>query len=82
VKYVVIGSIVLLAILHHDSWWWEAKEPLVFGFVPIGLAWHALISLAAAGVGLVAVKTCWPDHLDDETSSDNSEPARSEGEGA
>jgi hypothetical protein len=82
VKYVVIGLIVLLAILHHDAWWWDAKEPLVFGFMPIGLAWHAFISLASGLVGLLAVTTCWPDHLDDEAASDNAEPARSEGEAA
>ena len=34
--------------------------------MPIGLAWHAGISLAAGLVGLVAVMFCWPDHLDNE----------------
>jgi len=66
VKIVVIGLIVLLAIVHHDFWWWDAKEPLVFGFIPIGLAWHAFISIAAGIVGAIAVKYCWPEHLDEE----------------
>ena len=65
-KLVVIGSIVLLAILHHDFWWWDAKEPLVFGFIPIGLAWHSFISIAAGVIGLVAVTCCWPKHLDED----------------
>ena len=42
------------------------ERTLVFGFMPIGLAWHAGISLAAGLVGLMAVRFCWPDHLDDE----------------
>ncbi|MEC8935507.1 MAG: DUF3311 domain-containing protein [Planctomycetota bacterium] len=70
VRILVICLILLLAILHQDWWWWEAKEPLVFGFMPIGLAWHAGISLAAGLVGLVAVKFCWPDHLDDEVAEE------------
>ena len=69
-RILVICLILLLAVLHHDLWWWEAKEPLVFGFMPIGLAWHAGISLAAGLVGLVAVKFCWPDHLDDEVAEE------------
>ncbi|MEC9353612.1 MAG: DUF3311 domain-containing protein [Planctomycetota bacterium] len=70
VRILVISLILLLAILHQDWWWWEAKEPLVFGFMPIGLAWHAGISLAAGLVGLMAVRFCWPDHLDDEVAEE------------
>ena len=71
-RTLVIGLILLLAVLHHDWWWWDAKEPLVLGFMPIGLAWHAGISLAAGLVGLVAVKFCWPDHLDEEDDDPDS----------
>ena len=72
-RTLVIGLILLLAVLHHDWWWWDAKEPLVLGFMPIGLAWHAGISLAAGLVGLVAVSFCWPGHLDEEDGE--AEPA-------
>ena len=65
-RILVIVLILLLAIIHHDWWWWDAKEPRGLGVMPIGLAWHAGISLAAGLVGLVAVKCCWPDHLDEE----------------
>jgi len=70
VRILVISLILLLAILHQDWWWWDAKEPLVFGFMPVGLAWHAGISLAAGLVGLLAVRFCWPDHLDDEVEEE------------
>ena len=42
-------ALVLLMILHHDWWFWNDGR-LLFGFLPIGLAYHALISFAAAGL--------------------------------
>jgi len=49
------------------------------GFIPIGLAWQAFISIAATAVWALAVFTCWPDELDkrfenlDETAESESE---------
>ena len=33
---------------HQDFWWWRTARPLVFGFLPIGLAYHAVYCMAAA----------------------------------
>ena len=76
-RILVIGLIILLAILPPDWWWWDEKEPLVLGFMPIGLAWHAGISLAAGLVGLLAVMFCWPAHRDevDGVEGGGDEPA-------
>ncbi|GJQ25329.1 MAG: hypothetical protein HBSAPP02_03610 [Phycisphaerae bacterium] len=63
-KKVVILFFLLLIAAHQDFWWWHTHEPLVLGFVPIGLAWHVGISLCAAALGLVAMTYCWPTHLD------------------
>jgi hypothetical protein len=64
-KRIVPVFIVFLAILHQDFWWWNDIEPLALGFLPIGLAYHALISILA-GVGWAfAVHYCWPKNLDD-----------------
>lgn len=63
-KHVTIALIIVLIVLHQDFWWWDDVEPLVFGFIPIGLAWHAGISLAAALVWWLAVKYCWPRDLE------------------
>lgn len=63
-RRVTILLVVLLIVVHQDFWWWDATRPLVFGFIPIGLAWHALISVAAAGVWALAVKYCWPGDLE------------------
>lgn len=63
-KAVTYGLIVLLAILHQDFWWWDDSETLVFGFVPIGLAYHAGVSIAAAVLWAMAIKYCWPAEAD------------------
>ena len=51
-------------ILHQDVWNWRDTTPLVFGFLPIGLAYHAGYSLCAAGIMAVLVKYAWPKGLD------------------
>lgn len=51
-------------LLHQDFWNWDKAEPLLFGFVPIGLAYHAAYSLAAAALMWVFVKFAWPAHLE------------------
>ena len=71
VKFLVVALILLLAILHQDFWWWDSKE-LVFGFMPIGLAWHTGLSLAAGIVGWIAVLFCWPKTLDEEDGDGSS----------
>lgn len=65
-KYVTVLLVVLLIVLHQDFWYWNDVRPLVFGFVPIGLAYHAGLSIAATLVWLLAVKFCWPKDLEVE----------------
>ncbi len=65
---LVYGLIVLLALLHQDFWWWDDSDTLVFGFVPVGLAYHAILSLAAALLWALAVKFCWPADVDVENT--------------
>lgn len=81
-KWLVIGLIVLLTLLHQDVWFWDTYEPLVFGFIPIGLAYHAMISIMAAFLWFLAIKFCWPEGVDDveeELSQDeNNDPAGSD----
>ena len=67
-RRLVYGLIVLLAILHQDFWWWHRIDPLLLGFIPIGLAYHAGISIAAAVLWALAVKYCWPPGLDEDES--------------
>ena len=70
-KTVVVILTVVLAILHHDLWWWD-DPTLVLGFMPIGLAWHALFSCLAAALWAFAVKFTWPSEWEAwaETATD------------
>ena len=75
-RVVTYGLIVLLAILHQDFWWWDDSKTVVFGFVPIGLAYHAGVSIAAALFWLMAVMYCWPKDADAvEEETDDAAPA-------
>jgi len=64
-KIIVYGLILLLLILHQDFWFWDNSETLVFGFIPIGLAYHAGVSVAACVLWALAVRFCWPSGVDD-----------------
>lgn len=56
--------ILLLAILHQDFWWWDDPTP-VLGFLPVGFAWHVLISALSALAWWLATRTCWPEELEE-----------------
>lgn len=58
--------LVLLAyLLHQDFWNWQKAEPLLFGFLPVGLWYHGVYSLVAAGLMALLVKFAWPKELDE-----------------
>lgn len=60
---VVWGLVLLLLILHQDVWFWR-DDTLVAGFMPIGLFYHACLSVAASATWFVATRYCWPSDLD------------------
>ena len=53
-----------LVILHHDWWFWN-NGTLLFGFLPIGLGYQILISLAASALWGWAAIFAWPKELDE-----------------
>ena len=56
---IIAGLVVLLLILHQDNWFWD-DNTLLLGFLPIGLFWHACISIAASLTWFLATKIAWP----------------------
>ncbi len=52
-------------LLHQDFWFWRSARPLVFGFLPIGLFYHAAYTLAVSVLLWVLVRHYWPSHLED-----------------
>lgn len=57
--WIIAGIVLLLLILHQDNWFWT-DDRLIFGFLPIGLFWHACISIAASITWFLATKIAWP----------------------
>ncbi len=57
-------AVGLLFVLHHDFWWWGTTT-LILGFLPIGLAYHLLFSVAAGCVWFAMVKFAWPSHVEE-----------------
>ena len=56
-------SAAALFVLHQDFWWWDNRT-LVFGFLPVSLAYHALFSLAAGSIWALANKFAWPADIE------------------
>ena len=67
--------IAVLAVLHYDFWYW-ADTTLVFGFMPIGLFYQAMISLLAGLGWFMVVKFAWPTAME-EWADETTEPAAS-----
>ena len=55
-----------LYALHQDFWFWRDARPLVFGFLPIGLFYHAAYTALISVLLAWLVRAYWPAHLDDE----------------
>ena len=66
-RLLLTFAIVALYLLHQDIWFWRTARPLVFGFLPIGLAYHALYCVAAAALMWALTKLAWPAHLHEDS---------------
>jgi hypothetical protein len=71
--FLITVLILLIYLIHQDFWNWKKTEPLVFGFLPIGLAYHAGYSILAAILMAFLVKIAWPRHLE---GTESEEPLR------
>lgn len=61
---VFVIVFVVLAVLHQDNWNW-GNANLVFGFIPVGLAYHAGYSLVAATFWAIVIRLGWPTELEE-----------------
>jgi len=67
-KRVVWFLFFLLFFLHQDFWWWD-QSFLVLGFLPVGLAYHAMLSIACSILGWLAIRYAWPTQLEEMAES-------------
>ena len=59
-KLLLFLLVALVYAAHQDVWNWREAGPMLFGFLPIGLAYHAAYSIAAAVMMGLLVKFAWP----------------------
>jgi len=74
---LLVIAVAALYILHQDIWFWRSSH-LVFGFIPIGLFYQGLFSIAASLLMWLLVTFAWPAHLEhevEETTPGEDEPA-------
>ncbi len=64
-KVLLTLMVIGVYVLHQDYWNWNVYEPLVFGFLPIGLAYHGGYAILCSVMLGVLVATAWPKHLED-----------------
>ena len=58
--------VLTVYVLHQDIWFWRQARPLLFGFVPVGLSYHVLYTLAVSFAMWLLVRYAWPGHLEPE----------------
>ena len=61
---LLVSMVLTVYLLHQDFWNWKRADPLLFGFLPIGLAYHIGYSILAAIMMAVLVRFAWPEHLE------------------
>ena len=56
--------VAVVYALHQDLWFWRTARPLVFGFLPVGLFYHAAYTVAVSLMLAWLGKRHWPSHLE------------------
>jgi hypothetical protein len=68
-KALLVIAVIVVYVLHQDFWFWRTARPLIFGFIPIGLFYHACFAVLASLLLWLLVKYAWPSHLEREIES-------------
>ncbi len=64
-RILLLLAVLAVYLIHQDVWNWTRVEPLLFGFLPIGLWYHAAYSLLASALMWLLVKFAWPKSLEE-----------------
>ena len=63
----LVLAVIVVYVLHQDIWFWRTARPLVFGFLPVGLFYHACFSGLAALLMWLLVSQAWPKELEQDS---------------
>lgn len=76
-KLLLFLLIAAVYVLHQDNWNWKSAD-LVFGILPVGLAYHAGYSILAAILMAVLVKFAWPKELEESEPHDSNSDGKNQ----
>jgi hypothetical protein len=68
-RTLLVLAVAAVYVLHQDVWLWRTARPLIFGFVPVGLFYHACFSVLAALLMWLLVTHAWPHRLEAEAEA-------------
>jgi hypothetical protein len=68
---LMVTLVTALYLLHQDIWFWRTAIPIILGFIPIGLFYHACFTVAASALMWILVKYAWPSHLEHDAAQDS-----------
>ena len=71
--------ILALVVLHHDFWQWNRVEPLVLGWMPVAVWYHAAYTLIAMLAMYLLSGWAWPPPPDGAQADDLLPAARRAG---
>ena len=64
-KWLLTLLVIIIYVFHQDFWQWTDRS-LVFGILPVGLAYHAGFCIVAAGMMAILVRFAWPSELESD----------------
>jgi Protein of unknown function (DUF3311) len=71
-KWLLVLLVLVVYALHQDFWNWTNSD-LVFGVLPVGLAYHAGFSVLAAVMMAILVRYAWPEQLERSVAGETEE---------
>ena len=79
-RLLLAAAVALLYVLHQDFWNWRTARlnipflgihnVMPFGFLPVGLFYHACFAVAASLLMWLLVTFAWPAHLEQEVEGE------------
>ena len=82
-RLLLAAAVALLYVLHQDFWNWRTARvnipslgihnAMPFGFLPVGLFYHACFAVAASLLMWLLVTFAWPAHLEQEVEGERKE---------
>ncbi len=69
-SWFLVAGVVGLLLLHQDAWLWDLARPLIGGFLPVGLFYHAAYTLVVSAFMVLLIRYAWPNALERQAEQD------------